>query len=127
MSRDFTYIDDIVNGIEAAMKYTASDYEIINLGNNRGVTVLEVVEALAASLQVKPVLTFFPEQPGDVPRTYADIRKAQRLLGYEPVTPFHHGIARFVDWLLAARMLEAPEVVAHNEEPAAYGFPASSS
>lgn len=106
MSRDFTYVDDIVQGVRAAMDYSGSKYEIINLGNHRGVTVLEMVDALAAALHVKPALTFFPEQPGDVPQTYADISKARTLLGYDPKTPFSLGIEQFVKWLLEIQRAE---------------------
>jgi UDP-glucuronate 4-epimerase len=106
MSRDFTYIDDIIRGVRAAMDYSGSDYEIINLGNHRGVSVMEMVETLAEALGIEPALTFFPEQPGDVPQTYADIAKAKRLLGYEPATSFAEGIDRFVDWFRKTRTTE---------------------
>jgi UDP-glucuronate 4-epimerase len=123
MSRDFTYIDDIVAGVRAAMDYRGSHYEIINLGNHRGVTVLEMVDTLAAALHIKPMLTFFPEQPGDVPQTYADIRKARELLGYEPATFFSDGIERFVDWFRQARGA-APEAHPAIERQTAYSQPA---
>lgn len=99
MGRDYTYIEDIVNGVRAAMEYRGTPYEVINLGNHRTVTLLETVETLAAALHIRPILTFLPEQPGDVPLTYADTSKARRLLDYRPATPFHEGIGHFVRWL----------------------------
>ena len=98
-SRDYTYVDDIVAGIRAAMDYRDSLYEIVNLGNHGTVSLLTMVNTIAEALQVEPLLKFLPEQPGDVPRTYADIGKAVRLLGYQPATPFAEGIKKFVSWL----------------------------
>jgi UDP-glucuronate 4-epimerase len=98
-SRDYTYVDDTVQGIRAAMGYTATPYEVINLGNNRTVSLREMVEALEDVLDVKAQLTRLPDQPGDVPRTWADIGKAQRLLGYAPATPFREGMAKFGEWV----------------------------
>jgi UDP-glucuronate 4-epimerase len=99
--RDYTYIDDIVDGVRAAMAYAGSNYEVINLGNNRTVGLLEMVRTIAAELGVAPSLEFKHEQPGDVPQTYADVARACRLLGYKPRTAFPDGIARFVAWLRA--------------------------
>jgi UDP-glucuronate 4-epimerase len=98
-SRDYTYIDDIVAGVLAAITYTASRYEVINLGNHRTVGLLEMVKTLERVLGRRAVLEFRPEQPGDVPITYADIGKAERLLGYCPRTSFADGVAVFADWL----------------------------
>ena len=98
--RDYTYIDDIVQGIMGAIHYTASAYEVINLGHNEPVSLNELVQTLAEVLGVEPVLERLPNQPGDVPQTWADIEKAKRLLGYQPMTPFREGIRRFVEWLL---------------------------
>ncbi|CAM3401578.1 NAD-dependent epimerase/dehydratase family protein [Hydrogenibacillus schlegelii] len=98
--RDYTYIDDIVEGVRRAMDYAATSYEIINLGNQKTVGLLEMVRALEEALGVRARLEFLPAQPGDVPRTWADIKKAKRLLGYAPRMPFSAGVARFVDWLV---------------------------
>jgi UDP-glucuronate 4-epimerase len=125
MSRDFTYVDDIISGVRAAMDYSASNYEIINLGNHRGVTVLEMVETLAEALSIKPALTFFPEQPGDVPQTYADIGKARELLRYEPATSFAEGIDRFVEWFRETRASESSSSSALQDVPP-HGMPALS-
>ena len=99
MSRDYTFIDDIVRGIQAAMQYQESQYEIINLGGRHPVTLLQMIETLAKSLDVEPRIKFTPEQPGDVPQTFACIEKANRLLAYEPSISFADGIDRFVSWL----------------------------
>jgi len=97
--RDYTYIDDILAGLRAAMDYDASHYEVINLGNNRTVSLMEMIRALEEVLEVEARLAFEPEQPGDVPQTYADISKARRLLGYEPRTEFRQGLRAFAEWL----------------------------
>jgi UDP-glucuronate 4-epimerase len=94
--RDYTYVDDIVEGIRSALKYTASSYEVINLGNNKTVSLREMIEALEQALGVPANLEWLPEQPGDVPRTWANVDKARRLLGYEPRTLFAAGVGRFV-------------------------------
>ena len=96
--RDYTYIDDILAGIRAAITYRASAYEVINLGNNHTVSLQEMVTTLETTLEMRAVLDRQPEQPGDVPQTWADISKAGRLLGYQPSTSFSDGIARFATW-----------------------------
>ncbi|HHY46037.1 MAG TPA: NAD-dependent epimerase/dehydratase family protein [Firmicutes bacterium] len=100
-SRDYTYVDDIIQGIQAAMDYDGNAYEIINLGNNHTVRLLEMVRTLEEVLGLKAQLDFLPPQPGDVPQTWADINKAERLLGFRPSTPFPEGIRRFIKWLTA--------------------------
>jgi UDP-glucuronate 4-epimerase len=97
--RDYTFIADIVAGLRAAMDYTASGYEVVNLGNSRTVSLLEMIRTLEAVSGTTACIEWLPEQPGDVPQTFADIGKAQRLLGYDPTTPFRAGIERFWDWL----------------------------
>jgi len=99
--RDYTYIDDVVTGVRRAMDYTSSTYEIINLGNNRTVSLMEMVRQLEEALGVKAHLEFLPEQPGDVPQTWADISKAERLFGYRPKTPFDQGLKFFKEWVIA--------------------------
>lgn len=97
--RDYTYIDDIIQGVRAAMDYTATPYEIINLGNNRTVSLIEMIRALEKVLGVKAKLEFHPPQPGDVPQTWADVEKAGRLLNYQPSASFVGGLGHFVVWL----------------------------
>jgi UDP-glucuronate 4-epimerase len=98
--RDYTYVGDIAAGISAALRYDRSRYEVINLGNNATVTLLEMVRALEDALGTRATIDWQPEQPGDVPQTWANVAKARDLLGYEPRTPFTEGIRRFAEWFL---------------------------
>jgi|ERR1035438_399371 UDP-glucuronate 4-epimerase len=98
-SRDYTYVDDVVSGIRAAMEYRASSYEVINLGNGNPITLRDMIRCIESALNIPALPEPRPDQPGDVPRTCADIRKARSLLGYQPNTPFPEGVARFVSWL----------------------------
>jgi UDP-glucuronate 4-epimerase len=98
--RDYTYVADIVAGILAALRYDRSRYEVINLGNNATVTVVEMIRALEDALGMRATIEWQPEQPGDVPQTWASVAKARDLLGYEPRTPFTEGIRRFAEWYL---------------------------
>ena len=97
--RDYTYIGDIVAGIRAALDYSGSMYEVINLGNNRTVSLSEMVSALEEVLGIKAKIAPKSEQPGDVPQTWADVAKAKQLLGYEPRTEFREGLSGFAQWL----------------------------
>jgi UDP-glucuronate 4-epimerase len=97
--RDYTYIDDIVAGIEAAIGYTQTPYEIFNLGNNRTVSLLDMIRALEVALGRPAELRYLDEQPGDVPQTWADLEKSKRLLGYDPQTAFPDGVKKFAAWL----------------------------
>lgn len=97
--RDYTYVDDIVDGIRAAIEYDKSMYEVINLGNNHTVGLLEMVRALENALQVEAQLEFQPTQLGDVPQTWADVEKAGRLLGYRPSTDCNEGLTHFAMWM----------------------------
>ena len=101
--RDYTYVDDIIAGVRAAMDYTASAYEIINLGESRTVSLSELISLLEKELGREAVIDRQPPQPGDVPQTFADISKARRLLGYDPRTPIEEGIRRFVQWYQRSR------------------------
>jgi UDP-glucuronate 4-epimerase len=106
-SRDYTYVDDIVSGIRAALRFDRAMFEIINLGNNRTVTMLEMVRGIEQALGMPATLEQLPEQPGDVPRTWADIEKARTLLGYQPRTTYAEGVVRFVAWLREPHELPA--------------------
>lgn len=100
-SRDYTYIFDIVNGITAGIEYlftTSNVYETINLGNSTPIKLIDMVNIIYETLQIKPNLKYLPMQAGDVERTFADISKAQNLLKYLPSTSFTTGIQRFVYW-----------------------------
>lgn len=96
--RDFTYIDDILQGVLAAVDYDATPFEIINLGESHTITVNRLIELLETALGQKAIIDRQPPQPGDMPRTHADISKAQALLGYKPATPIEAGIRKFVEW-----------------------------
>jgi len=98
--RDYTYIDDAVSGLLAALSYDTR-FEIFNIGNSRPVKLIELVSTLEAALGKPAVLERRPDQPGDVPLTFADISKAGRLLGYQPRTSFEDGIRKFVEWMRA--------------------------
>src|SRR5262249_28918020 len=96
--RDFTYIDDIMQGVMAAIEYKATPFEIINLGESQTITVNRMIELLEGALGQKAIIEPRPPQPGDMPRTHADISKARALLGYRPMTPIEIGIRKFADW-----------------------------
>ena len=99
MQRDFTYVDDIVNGVKAALlKEGLGKCEIFNLGNNKPEQLMDLIGILADALDVEPRLKMLPMQAGDVYTTYADISKAENELGYTPETTFKDGILRFVEW-----------------------------
>jgi UDP-glucuronate 4-epimerase len=99
-SRDYTYVDDIIKGILAAINYQASPFEIINLGNHYSIRLDQLIGEIESVMGKKAVIDRQPEQPGDVPRTYADISKARQLLGYEPATPVKDGLKNFYEWFL---------------------------
>lgn len=96
--RDYTYVDDIVSGILAVLDYSSSQYEIINLGNSRPVELRKLIWLLEKILGKKAIVRKLPQQPGDIPVTFADIKKAQELLGYEPKTNLQTGLEKFVSW-----------------------------
>jgi UDP-glucuronate 4-epimerase len=98
MMRDFTYIDDIINGVVAAVD-RCSGYEIYNLGESRPISVNDLISELELALGKKAVINHLPLQPGDVDRTYADVTKAEQNLGYKPATSIRTGLAHFVAWL----------------------------
>ncbi len=97
-SRDYTFVADTVQGIIGAMNYTASDFEIINLGNNYTVSLTELISAIEEVTGKKATIERHPDQPGDVPRTFADISKAKQLLGYNPQTQLKEGLQKFYQW-----------------------------
>jgi UDP-glucuronate 4-epimerase len=100
--RDYTFIDDIISGIRAAIDYDRTSYEVINLGNNDTVSLMDMIEGLERTLGVRAKTTQMPNQPGDVPQTWANVDKAASLLGYAPHTSYADGVARFAAWLHAS-------------------------
>jgi UDP-glucuronate 4-epimerase len=101
MGRDYTYVDDIVAGVVAALEYlpeAGRSFEVFNLGNCHPVTLTELIEQLEVATGKKARQQRLPDQPGDVPITWANIDKAKRLLGYAPKTSMEHGLKNFVAW-----------------------------
>lgn len=98
-ARDYTFVEDIVNGVIAAGHYTGTDFEIINLGGSVANKLSELISSIEEILGKKAAINYLPEQPGDVPLTYADVSKARRLLGYTPGTPLRKGLERYVEWV----------------------------
>jgi UDP-glucuronate 4-epimerase len=100
--RDYTYVSDIVDGIEGALKWTVAAepgaFETVNLGENTTTSLSLLVEMLSAELGVEARLERLPVQPGDVERTFASIDKARALIGYDPCTPMEEGVHRFAEW-----------------------------
>jgi UDP-glucuronate 4-epimerase len=99
--RDYTHVDDIVKGVLGAVRWTERDepdHEIFNLGESRTVRLDRLISMIGEALEVEPVIEQLPAQPGDVSRTFANIGKARRDLGYDPTVKIEHGIVDFVDW-----------------------------
>ena len=96
--RDYTYIDDIISGVRAAIDYDRSMYEIFNLGESQTTELAELINLLEKSLDMPAIIDRQPMQPGDVPTTYADISKSREILGYNPTTKIAEGIPKFVEW-----------------------------
>ena len=100
-SRDYTYVDDIVDGICRTFDYLNGHegvYEIINLGSNNPIPLKDMIATIGKVLGTEPKIEQLPMQPGDVERTFADISKARKLLAYEPSVSFEEGVRRFVEW-----------------------------
>lgn len=98
-ARDYTYIDDIIQGVRASIDYDGSPFEIFNLGGSQTTTLSELIEIIQDELGVTAEVIVKPDQPGDVPRTFADVDKAKRLLGYEPKTGPRDGIRKYIKWV----------------------------
>ena len=125
MIRDFTYVDDIVEGIIRVIDHPAepdptwngddpnpatsrAPYRVYNIGNNQPVKLLRYIEVIEQCLGVKAKLEMMPMQPGDVPATTADVSALERAVGYTPSTPIEVGIARFVEWYRAYYGIPGP-------------------
>ncbi|MBU3217153.1 GDP-mannose 4,6-dehydratase [Clostridium estertheticum] len=99
--RDYTYIDDIVQGIDKAITWTIkgnNNYEIFNLGDSTTIMLKYMIERIEIELSTKAIMKYLPMQPGDVNITYANISKSKEILGYNPITNFDYGIHKFVKW-----------------------------
>lgn len=105
-ARDYTYIDDIIDGVTKSILYLENNsgvYEILNLGENQVITLSEMVTTIEMALGKSAIKKILPMQPGDVTKTNADITKAKDLIGYKPATDFQNGIKKFVEWFLRKR------------------------
>ena len=98
--RDYTYIDDIIDGVRSAIDYENSMHEVINLGESETTELRRLIEMIEENVGVKAIIDRQPMQPGDVPITFANIEKARRVLGYDPKTKIEDGIPKFVRWYL---------------------------
>jgi UDP-glucuronate 4-epimerase len=107
MMRDFTYIDDIIDGTVAAMN-KCTGFSIYNLGESRPISVNDLIAEIEKALGKKAVKKYLPPQPGDVERTFADVTKAVNELGYKPNTTIQTGLAKFVEWLRQKSKLPHP-------------------
>jgi UDP-glucuronate 4-epimerase len=101
--RDYTYIDDIVQGTMAALAYDGPLYDLFNLGESQTIQLKDLISAIENALEKKAKIHKLPEQPGDMPLTYADISKAKKLLGYNPTTKLNEGLPKFVEWFLRSQ------------------------
>lgn len=102
--RDYTYIDDILQGITGAIRYThdgGTAFEVLNLGESECISLQRLIRMLEAETGVQAIIQRQPEQAGDLPLTHADISKARKLIGYRPSTAMETGIRNFVAWLRA--------------------------
>ena len=98
--RDYTYIDDIIQGTMAALTYNGPLFDIFNLGESETIQLKDLIEKIEKALGKKAKINQLPEQPGDVPLTCADISKARKLLGYNPTTQLSEGLPRFIEWFM---------------------------
>lgn len=101
--RDYTYIDDVIQGTMAALQYQGPLFDIFNLGESQTIQLKELIVAIENGLGKKAKINQLPEQPGDMPLTCADISKAKNLLGYNPTTRLSEGLPKFIDWFLRSQ------------------------
>src|SRR5215467_717895 len=107
--RDYTYIDDIIQGTMAAFDYDGPMYDLFNLGENQTIQLKDLISAIENALGKEAKINQLPEQPGDMPLTYADISKARKLLGYNPTTKLSEGLPKFVEWFLRTQRTACTE------------------
>src|SRR5881296_1321334 len=99
--RDYTYINDVIQGTMAALAYDGPLFDIFNLGESETIQLRELISAIENVLGKRAKVNRLPEQPGDMPLTCADISKARKLLAYKPTTKLSEGLQKFIDWFLA--------------------------
>ena len=97
MKRDFTYIDDIINGIKSAIKNN-NKCEIFNLGNSKSEKLMDMIKLIERELGIKAIIKYMELQPGDVVESLSDINKSKNKLGYKPLVSINEGIPLFIDW-----------------------------
>ena len=104
MSRDFTYIDDIIEGVSKvilkAVEFNEGEtpYQIFNIGNSKPVSLMEFINTLEDAIGKKAIIEMYPMQPGDVKVTYADVTKLKEKYGYCPEKSLKRGLSNFIDW-----------------------------
>lgn len=96
--RDYTYIDDVIQGFCKAINYNSTKYEIFNIGNGSSVSLTKMIKTLEQVLNKKAKIEYLPFQQGDAKRIICDISKAKKILDYNPKTDFNNGIKKFVEW-----------------------------
>src|SRR5437762_646355 len=106
--RDYTYIDDVIQGTMAALQYEGSLFDIFNLGENDTIQLKDLIVAIENALGKKAKINQLPEQPGDMPLTCADISKARKLLAYKPTTKLSEGLQKFIDGFLRSQRGNSP-------------------
>ena len=122
--RDYTYIDDIVDGIIRSLDKPLG-YQIYNLGNGNPISLKHFIKIIEDTIGVKANIEILPNQPGDVPRTAANINKAKKLLGYYPKVSFQDGIKRLADWYFKEYTLlleEPPRLYTNSKSSSIIGF-----
>jgi UDP-glucuronate 4-epimerase len=97
-ARDFTYVDDIIQGLFGAIEFQGSPFDVFNLGESNTIDLLSMIGEIEKALGRKATIEFRPPVPGDMPRTFADITKARKLLNYQPTTSIQEGIPKFAHW-----------------------------
>jgi UDP-glucuronate 4-epimerase len=105
--RDYTYVEDIIDGIVKALVHPVRGYDVFNLGESRTVELRELISLIESNLGKKARIRHLPEQPGDVPITYADISKAREVLSYAPRVAIEDGISRFTEWFRSREAVHA--------------------
>jgi len=98
--RDYTHIDDVIQGTMAALEYEGPRFDIFNLGESATIQLKDLIVSIENALGKKAKINQLPEQPGDMPLTCADISKARKLLGYNPTTQLSEGLPGFIDWFI---------------------------
>ncbi len=109
--RDYTFIDDIIQGVRAAIDYDKTNHEIFNLGESETIELKDLIVLLEENLGKKAIIERKPMQPGDVPLTFADISKARELLNYNPNTKIEQGIPKFTEWFVKTQKQPVRESV----------------